>query len=121
MFGLGPMELFAMFVIALIFIGPKKLPDLAKGLGKSIREFQKAKDDVMTEIHRDENEQVAHLDTDPHKNVSGDDGEKDEDDPDNAPPVVSETEKMSSDSEQNETQDANENEDNKESSKENLS
>ncbi|HXH30766.1 MAG TPA: twin-arginine translocase TatA/TatE family subunit [Bacteriovoracaceae bacterium] len=42
MFGLGFGELILIFLIALIFIGPKKLPELAKGLGVGIREFQKA-------------------------------------------------------------------------------
>lgn len=42
MFGLGFGELIVIFLIALIFIGPKKLPELAKGLGKGIREFQNA-------------------------------------------------------------------------------
>lgn len=42
MFGLGFGELVVVFLIALIFIGPKKLPELAKGLGQGIREFQKA-------------------------------------------------------------------------------
>ena len=42
MFGLGFGELLLIFLIALIFIGPKKLPELAKGLGKGLREFQKA-------------------------------------------------------------------------------
>lgn len=42
MFGLGFGELLLIFLIALIFIGPKKLPELAKGLGKGIREFQNA-------------------------------------------------------------------------------
>ncbi len=42
MFGLGFGELVVIFLIALIFIGPKKLPELAKGLGKGIREFQNA-------------------------------------------------------------------------------
>lgn len=42
MFGLGFSELVVVFLIALIFIGPKKLPELAKGLGKGIREFQDA-------------------------------------------------------------------------------
>ncbi len=42
MFGLGFGELILIFLIALIFIGPKKLPELAKGLGQGIREFQKA-------------------------------------------------------------------------------
>jgi len=41
-FGLGFGELVVIFLIALIFIGPKKLPELAKGLGKGIREFQDA-------------------------------------------------------------------------------
>lgn len=42
MFGLGFGELVVVFLIALIFIGPKKLPELAKGLGKGIRDFQNA-------------------------------------------------------------------------------
>jgi TatA/E family protein of Tat protein translocase len=42
MFGLGFGELIVIFLIALIFIGPKKLPELAKGLGKGIRDFQNA-------------------------------------------------------------------------------
>ena len=42
MFGLGFGELLVVFLIALIFIGPKKLPELAKGLGKGIRDFQNA-------------------------------------------------------------------------------
>lgn len=53
MFGLGAGELFVIFVFALIFIGPKKLPELAKGLGKGIREFQKAKNEIMDEVHND--------------------------------------------------------------------
>ena len=42
MFGLGFSELLVIFIIALIFIGPKKLPELAKGLGKGIKQFQDA-------------------------------------------------------------------------------
>ncbi len=42
MFGLGFGELMVIMLIALIFIGPKKLPELAKGLGKGLREFQNA-------------------------------------------------------------------------------
>ena len=49
MFGLGTGELLIIFAAALIFIGPKKLPELARGLGKGIREFQKAKDDFLDE------------------------------------------------------------------------
>lgn len=42
MLGLGFGELVLIFLIALIFIGPKKLPELAKGLGQGLKEFQKA-------------------------------------------------------------------------------
>tara|TARA_R110002072_G_scaffold64203_5_gene159739 strand:+ start:76564 stop:76857 length:294 start_codon:yes stop_codon:yes gene_type:complete len=51
MFGLGAGELFIILVFALIFIGPKKLPELAKSLGKGIREFQRAKDDLMDQVN----------------------------------------------------------------------
>lgn len=53
MFGLGAGEVLLILVFALIFIGPKKLPELAKSLGKGIREFQKAKDDLMTQVNNE--------------------------------------------------------------------
>ena len=52
MFGLGAGELFLIFIIALLFLGPKKLPDLAKGIGQAIREFQKARDEMMNEVNK---------------------------------------------------------------------
>ena len=42
MFGIGMPELLLILAIALIVIGPKKLPDLAKSLGRAMREFKKA-------------------------------------------------------------------------------
>ena len=41
-FGLGGMELILIFAIVILLFGAKKLPELAKGLGKSIKEFKKA-------------------------------------------------------------------------------
>ena len=58
MFGLGAGEIFLIGVIALIFIGPKKLPELARGLGKGIREFQKAKDSFQDELESEVKENV---------------------------------------------------------------
>ena len=45
-FGIGMQELIIILVVALIFIGPKKLPDLAKALGKGVAQFKGAMDDV---------------------------------------------------------------------------
>jgi len=53
MFGLGMQELILIFVVALIFIGPKKLPDIAKALGKAMREFRSATDDIKQNFDLD--------------------------------------------------------------------
>ena len=42
MFGLGTQELMVILVIAMVLFGAQKLPELARGLGKSVKEFQKA-------------------------------------------------------------------------------
>lgn len=42
MFGLGMGEMILIGVIALFFVGPKKIPELAKGLGEGIGSFKKA-------------------------------------------------------------------------------
>ena len=52
MFGLGFGEIIVILFLALIFIGPKKLPQLARGLGRGLREFQKAKGELLTEMNR---------------------------------------------------------------------
>jgi sec-independent protein translocase protein TatA len=45
---LQPMHLLLIFVIALIVFGPKKLPELGKGLGEAIRGFKKAMEEETT-------------------------------------------------------------------------
>jgi TatA/E family protein of Tat protein translocase len=47
MFNLGPTELGAILVIALLVFGPKKLPEIGKGLGQALREFKRTSRDLM--------------------------------------------------------------------------
>jgi sec-independent protein translocase protein TatA len=51
---LGMGEIVMILVVALVFLGPKKLPELASGIGKMIRELRKATSDIKNEIELDE-------------------------------------------------------------------
>lgn len=53
MFNLGIQELAVIFIIALIFIGPKQLPELAKTLGKVFRDFKRASNEITDSIQRE--------------------------------------------------------------------
>jgi TatA/E family protein of Tat protein translocase len=49
-FGIGPSELLVILVIALLVLGPKRLPDLARSLGKALGEFRRATADISSEL-----------------------------------------------------------------------
>lgn len=54
---LGPTEIILIVLVIVIFFGAKKIPELAQGLGKGIREFKKATreiDDVTKEVKKPE-------------------------------------------------------------------
>jgi len=51
--GLGGGELLLIGLAILLFFGGKKLPELMKGLGKGIREFQDAKNEVKDQINKE--------------------------------------------------------------------
>lgn len=54
MFGnLGGGEILLILVFILIFFGPKKIPEIAQGLGKGIREFRKATKDIQDVVERE--------------------------------------------------------------------
>ena len=89
MFGIGMPELLIILGLALVILGPKKLPGLAKGLGRAMREFkdatnemkesfreetrelEEAKDSIVGEIHRaTEPEDVAEKATEPEEDAA---------------------------------------------------
>jgi len=52
----GPMELIIILVIALVVLGPKKLPEVGRSLGQGMREFKES----LTNEHRDDDEDEQH-------------------------------------------------------------
>src|ERR1700712_2562309 len=54
----GP-DLIIVLLIVLVLFGAKKLPELARGMGQAIREFQKAKDEFSDELHAAGKQDVA--------------------------------------------------------------
>lgn len=52
---MGGPELVLIFVVILLLFGGKKLPELARGLGKGLREFKDASDGIKREIHNNIN------------------------------------------------------------------
>jgi sec-independent protein translocase protein TatA len=51
-FNIGPMELVVVLIIALVVLGPKKLPEVGKSLGKGMREFK----DSLSSINEDDDD-----------------------------------------------------------------
>lgn len=55
-FNIGTSELFVIILVTVLFFGAKKIPELAKGLGKGIREFKNATSDIQEEIRKSSSE-----------------------------------------------------------------
>jgi Tat protein translocase TatB subunit len=53
MFGLGFGEVLLILAVALIVVGPKKLPDLARGIARGLAEFRRATDDIQRTVQRE--------------------------------------------------------------------
>lgn len=53
MFGIGPAELVVVLVIALVIFGPKKIPEIANALGKSINEFKKGSREIEASVRKE--------------------------------------------------------------------
>lgn len=58
MFGIGTGEILVILVIALLILGPKELPKVARTIGKTMRELQRTKDEIRESIDREFEDQV---------------------------------------------------------------
>jgi len=59
MFGIGPLELVAILVVALLIFGPAKLPELARTLGRGLAEFRRASTELRQSLTLPPEEQPA--------------------------------------------------------------
>lgn len=50
--GIGWTELIVIFCVILLFFGAKRIPEVARALGKASREFKNARDSVVDEVHK---------------------------------------------------------------------
>ena len=110
MFGIGMPEMLLILAVALIVIGPKKLPDLAKSLGRAMGEFKKATSEIKQSIGVDADfKEVKETFTDIQKDIKGTVSfdNIDEDQPDPGKPIDSAT-SASSDAQKVETADSDE-------------
>jgi Tat protein translocase TatB subunit len=53
MFNIGPPELLVILLIALIVVGPSRLPELSRTIGRGLREFRKVQDEVKDMVRFD--------------------------------------------------------------------
>ena len=56
MLNIGPQELILILIVALVVVGPQRLPELGRSIGKALREFRKIQDDVRDTIKFDLND-----------------------------------------------------------------
>lgn len=57
MFGIGTSEILIILLIALLILGPKEIPKVARTIGRGMRELQRAKDDISKSIEFEMNEE----------------------------------------------------------------
>ncbi|MFQ5915490.1 MAG: twin-arginine translocase TatA/TatE family subunit [Nitrospinota bacterium] len=76
MFGIGMSEVIIILVIALLVIGPKKLPNVARSIGKGLREFRRATTDLKDEFQVDELEDLEVEEDIPPEEKKDEEGEK---------------------------------------------
>jgi TatA/E family protein of Tat protein translocase len=51
--GLGPTELIVILAIALIIVGPRRLPEIGRSIGRAINEFKKSSQQIETQVRKE--------------------------------------------------------------------
>jgi TatA/E family protein of Tat protein translocase len=51
MFNIGPLELMIILLLALVVVGPARLPEVGRSIGRALREFRKVQDEVRDSIN----------------------------------------------------------------------
>jgi len=59
--GLGVTEILLILLIILLLFGAKRLPEIAKGMGKSIKEFKKGMKDIEEDIKKEDDSEKKNL------------------------------------------------------------
>ncbi|UTW60591.1 twin-arginine translocase TatA/TatE family subunit [bacterium SCSIO 12741] len=71
--GIGGGEVFIIFLVILLLFGSKRIPEFARGLGKGIRQFKDAANDIQRDIHdsvKDVQEDIEKTKKEIEENVS---------------------------------------------------
>jgi len=68
---LGVQEMLAIFVLALLLFGPKKLPELGRMLGKAVSEFRRAKNELKSTFESHLSELEREVQAEKHSEISG--------------------------------------------------
>lgn len=78
---IGGPEIIIIFVVILLLFGAKKIPELARGLGKSMGEFKKARNEFEDEMRRavDVEDESAKKEKKPHNNTPSQSQAREED------------------------------------------
>jgi sec-independent protein translocase protein TatA len=76
MFGIGPPELIVIFLIILILFGAKRLPELARSLGRSINEFKNASQSIKEDLEINQNDSSSEKESKDTKGLDNSDKEK---------------------------------------------
>ena len=66
MFNVGPMELIVILLVALLVVGPKRLPEVGRTIGKSLRELRRASEEVRYSFEANLDEEPP-VETDEHR------------------------------------------------------